>query len=379
MSYTTSAGALAACCLVLGLAACDTSESACAACGASDAGGAPDPVPPKPCPVKRFCPQVKSVSSYTDIFLGDQNQGNVYFGTGVYTQNGPAVPWVTLPQLGSAVRRAGVALFLSGKIHSFDDQAPSNDLPFAPPLFERGDEIGLLVPAKAWNQVVRIPLDTFEAEPAVTLPALGPSMTSPGAVGVGEALAILNDPGPTLSFFDASLSERLVLLSHSDEGVFAALTPTCDGLVGTWMGGGGAARARSFDKLGEARSPIVDLETPVLPIPGPGPIWDGASVVLIADHEILELDNAARVVARTPEPAATAAVGTEAGVLVARVVQGQGQLVLLERGTGKVLQTLEEGFGAGDAVVATERYLYFVGTGGYNASTLGWVTVECSQ
>ncbi len=358
---------------------CNTSDSCGANCLASpdDAGDAATEPELPPCPIQRMCPHVKSVGPMSVLPLGDGNTGNVYLREAIYTSRGPAVSWVVFPQTPQNGQRYGVALLFDEKVAAFDDLSNSSQ-PVAPALFERKNELGLVGPS-SFDQVVPIALDTFEVGPTQPLPLPEPVLEQAAFVGVGQAVAGLFAPDATLSFFDSTLTERLVDIPLGEQSYGSTLARTCNGLIASWSSG--AQRAAAFDLVGNRRGPVSSVSSGGNLFPEPAGIWDGASLVLPTSTEIVELDNSAHPRAKTPTPYAEAAIGTDDGVLAMRFVDGHGELVLLERETGTTLESydVDDGYLTSTVVALTDRYVYFIGTGGFNDSAIHWVSIECGQ
>lgn len=321
------------------------------------------------------------VDGESQVYVGDENRGTVTVGDAVYTPIGPAVSWVSMPYSDGQPRHAGVALLLQGKVAGFVDTSPASQPPIPPPLFQRDNELDLLVPPLQYDHVIRVPMDTFVPSAPVPIPISSPDI--PAVLGMGQTLAAVVDPGPHFLRVNSTLDQRFVD-KLVDTGEQATITATCSVLLVTGTKHD-ATYAQPFDALGNQLGPVLDTQAgPVHAQPWDStPVWDGASVVLPARNRVVELDSngSPRDITPTPSDAAFSGIegafGTDEGVLATMGVNGLRVLRLLDRGTGTVLHDF--GRVAGNVTIAGEGAVYFAGAGVYAQSTVNWTTVECSN
>jgi hypothetical protein len=313
-----------------------------------------------------MCPHVIDVHQTSAVSLGDENRGTVYLGNAVYTPVGPAVSWVSMPLHAGDPRHAGVALLSQGKVAGFVENVPADAYPEAPPLFQRDNELDLVVPSTSYDHVVRVPLDTFVPSDPVPVPISGMEHDPPAVLGIGQTLAAIVKPSYHLVFVDSTLSQRLL-----DKPILSGdtLTATCNGFLAVNTGTG---RAQPFDTLGNAVGPAVTWGG------GPvhNPVWDGASVVVGQGDKIVELASNGSVRSTTPT-GATVAVGTDDGLLATMVISGPFVLRTLERGTGTVLD--QQDYFPGEVAVAGDHAVYFAESSGYAGTSILWAWVQCGE
>lgn len=353
------------------LAGCGHARGCIEGCGAvPDSGGDAGaesglPLPPA-CPVHRICPHVLDVHGESQVYLGDENRGTVYLGNAVYTPAGPAVSWVSMPLHTGDPRHAGVALLLQNKVASFVEHVPADAYPEAPPLFQRDNELDLVVPSTSYDHVIRVPMDTFVPSAPVPIPISGVEHEPPAVLGIGQTLAAIVEPSNHLVFVDSTLSQRLV-----DKPIHSGdlLTATCDGFL---VDNSGIGRAQPFDDAGNAVGPAVSWNGGV----GQNPVWDGASVVVSEAHQVVELASNGSVRNITPTDAIVA-VGTDDGLLAVTMISGALVLRTIERGTGTMLH--EQKYFPGDIAVAGGHSVYFARAEFYAESTVDWAWVQCSD
>ena len=358
------------------LPGCGHARGCIEGCGAvadsgSDAGAeAGLPLPPA-CPAHRICPHVFDIHAELEMPLGDQNRGTVYLGNAVYTPVGPAVSWVSMPLHAGDPRHAGVALPLQNKVASFVENVAADAYPEAPPLLQRDNELDLVVPSTSYDQVIRVPMDTFVPSNPAPIPISGVEHDPPTVLGIGQTLAAIVKPSYHLVFVDSTLSQRLVDKPISGD----LLTPTCNGFLAV---NSGIGQAQPFDDMGNAVGPVVSWNGGS----GGNPAWDGASVAICEAKQIVELASNGSVQSVTPTPpdadrGAEVAVGTDDGLLSSMVVGGPPALRMLERGTGSIIE--DYGTQQGDVAVAGDHSIYFISGSGYAGSCTYWTWVECSD
>ncbi len=355
---------------LLALLSCDRPGRHSPTKPAVDAADAPPAPVLAECPTQRICPHVKSVEQMTGVDLG--YGALIHVGNAVMTPQGPAVSWEAVPKdPQNGTRHIGVALLSESKVASVVQQVPPYDVVIANPplLFAREGELDFVIPAGAYDQIVRVPLDTFVPSEPTFAPISGPPGDPPAVLGVGQALVALINGGPRLLFVDASLSERLVDFPL-DVGLSPTLTRTCNGIVAAGATYGGV-RAAAFDTLGSQIGPVIDAELATGLYPRRADVWDGASVVLARKDEVVELDNNGFLKQTTPVDTFTA-FGTEDGLLVA-----WSSLMLVQRGTGTVLETYPDTYWAGDAIAAQDHTVYFAS--GATTGGIYWGRVTCTD
>lgn len=354
------------------LAGCGRARGCIEGCGAvpdsgsSDADAEAGPPLPPACPVHRICPHVFEVHGESQVYLGDENRGTVYLGNAVYTPDGPAVSWVSMPLHAGDPRHAGVALLLQNKVASFVENVPPDATPEAPPLFQRDNELDLVVPSTSDDHVIRVPMDTFVPSAPVPVPISGVEQDPPAVLGIGQTLAAIVKPSHHLVFVDSTLTQRLV-----DKPIHSGdlLTATCNGFLVT---NSGIGQAQAFDNMGNAVGPVVGWSGGA----GQNPVWDGASVVVSEDKQIAELASNGSVRSVTPADAIVA-VGTDDGLLATTIISGAIVLRTLQRGTGAVLD--EQKYFPGDIAVAGGHSVYFARAEAYAESTVDWAWVQCIE
>lgn len=350
------------------LAGCGHARGCLAGCGSGDAGEAGHPQGPgtlDSCPARRACPHVTTVTAVSIQTLGQS--GTAHLGNAIETTLGPAVSWILVPDQPGAPRRIGVALPGQNQVVTLDSSSSTTAPAVAPMLLSRQDEIDL-VPAP-FDKVIPIPLDTLQ--PGTPLPITLDSLPGsvPTAAGIGQALAILVDPGPKLLFFDSGLGDPLfdVKLGSGSAVHPLALTQSCNGLLASW-----GSHVEAFTPLGDRAAPAVDTG---LAHPR-HVVWDGAELVVSGDSGVVELDSKGKLLSRTALPMGVA-VGTDNGLLTIADNHGSSEAVVRKRTSGSIVKS----FGATsqemvpEAVVVAGRYIYFVQA---STSSVLWLSVVCS-
>lgn len=354
------------------LVGCRGARGCLTGCGPGVGGGAAgsgNPGPDTPCPVVRMCPHVASVGAPASTQLGNEN-GNVKLGNVIETPLGPAVSYVAEWYQPGQPRQIGVVLPAQDESLAFDIQsAPGSDL-LAPVVFQRDNELDLVGPP-GYDQAIPITLDTFQAGTPIPL-GIGPTSATMALAGVGQAMAALLNPGPTLRFYDATLSQPLISVSlangpNSYSNVLA-LTPTCNGLLAHWD-----SHVQAFSLLGDQLAASVDINLHPLTARREIAVWDGGEVVISSGDGVVEVDSRGQVVSRTPVDMGVA-VGTDDGLLS---VGGGSSAEVRERKTGAVLESYDLGMTGidPDLVSITTRYVYFMQS---LMTSVVWFRVDCT-
>ncbi len=318
------------------------------------------------CPIVRACPHVRTVSSVSTLSLS--GSGTAYLGNAIETQLGPAVSFVVVPSQPGALRRIGVALLEQQQVIGLTSTSSGSDPTVAPVLLERDGELDLLEPP-TFDQL--IPIQEGTLQPGAALPIVVDPLPGsvPAAVGFGQALAAVVDPGPTLRFYDATLGKPLLTTALGNGSAVQplALTPSCNGLMASW-----GSKVAAFTPLGDRVAPTVDTGLPA----ARHAVWDGGELVLSGSGGVVELDSKGNVLSRTQVPMG-AAVGTDDGLLAISDSVGSSEVVVRNRSSGSVdksYATLSKQL-VPEAVVVTNRYVYFMQAA---STSLLWVDIVCS-
>ncbi|MCZ7684934.1 MAG: hypothetical protein M5U28_41645 [Sandaracinaceae bacterium] len=289
----------------------------CGECPAGTVDGASGCAVPV-CAGARLCAAAASADVLSRTLDVLPSGANLYFGQGVSTHRGFAIPIGAFPCCvfpGTAT--AGIALASERPIE-WAPLATADPASYVlhPGLASQGSRLLLINPLD-YASTVPVSLPSLAAEATLPSDVAGTSGAPPALLRLagGSFAALVAQPLEPMRLrrLDAALRTIDEEVVASSEARFGALTPTCHGnALATWWTGAGTA-AQPLDATGHRIGMVSSVASHAPDATHRPAVFDGRVVVTPGRDEILEIDADGVFVTRTPAPNALAAFGTDEG------------------------------------------------------------------